>query len=199
MVQKIGIMGGTFNPIHKGHTMIAEEAYRQYSLDKVIFIPNGNPYLKSGVLSKYIRFEMVKLAISDFPYFDISSIEIDKEGNSYSYETINEIKATGNIEIYFIIGADSLLYIENWKCPEEIFNNSIILVAKRPGSNDDDLKSKIAYLQKKYKADIRIINVDKADISSTDIRDKVKNNLPVSDILDTKVYDYIIEKGLYKE
>lgn len=199
MVQKIGIMGGTFNPIHKGHTMIAEEAYRQYSLDKVIFIPNGNPYLKSGVLSKYIRFEMVKLAISDFPYFDISSIEIDKEGNSYSYETINEIKATGNIEIYFIIGADSLLYIENWKCPEEIFNNSIILVAKRPGSNDDDLKSKIAYLQNKYKADIRIINVDKADISSTDIRDKVKNNMPVSDILDTKVYDYIIEKGLYKE
>lgn len=199
MIQKIGIMGGTFNPIHKGHIMIAEEAYRQYSLDKVIFIPNGNPYLKSGVLSKYIRFEMVKLAISDFPYFDISSIEIDKKGNSYSYETINEIKATGNIEIYFIIGADSLLYIENWKCPDEIFNNSIILVAKRPGSNDDDLKSKIAYLQNKYKADIKIINVDKADISSTDIREKVKNNIPVSDILDTKVYDYIIEKGLYKE
>lgn len=199
MAQKIGIMGGTFNPIHNGHIMIAKEAYEQYALNKVLFIPNGNAYLKTDVLNKYARYEMVKLAISDYPFFELSDIETNKEGKSYSCETILELKQLyPSCELYFIIGADSLLNMEKWKKPEIIFANTTILLAKRPGSNDADIAEKISYLKKIFFATVSTINIKEYDISSTQIRDKIKSGIPVYDVLNEKVYDYILKKGFYK-
>ena len=123
-VKKVGIMGGTFDPIHNGHLVIAQAALDTMNLDEVLFIPSGTPYLKdlTTVLSKKERVSMTGLAIEDNPGFALSTIEIDREGNSYSYETLEELKKQNpDVEYYFILGADSLLYLEKWKLANFIY------------------------------------------------------------------------------
>lgn len=199
---KIGVLGGTFNPIHNGHLRLANEAYKALKLNKVLIMPTGLSYLKTDVniLSKDIRSKMVQLAIEDYEYFDFSDIEIKKEGNTYTYETLIELhKKYPNDDIYFICGADTLFNIMNWKNPVNILNNCILTVMSRDDKNIDELNRQAEELKYLYNAEIVILNCNKLDISSSEIRNYILNNdiSSIKDKLPEKVLNYIIENNLY--
>lgn len=199
-MKKIGILGGTFNPIHNGHLALGESAYRQLGLNKVIFISSGISYLKKDIImpSKQHRYEMTCLACSNYPYFISSDIEVKKEGNSYTFETLSELKEIyDDSEFYFICGADTLFSLETWKNPDIIFTLATIVVAVRDELVTEDLQKKINELNSKYKASVIILSFNKIDISSTYIRKKISNNEDVSDLLPEEVYNYILNNRLY--
>lgn len=200
-MKKVGIMGGTFNPIHIGHLIIAEKAREQFHLDEILFIPCGTPYMKNctEVLPGEVRAEMTKLATIENPFFDVSMIEVEKEGNTYTYETLNSLhdKNPGT-EYYFILGADSLWALENWKCPEKIFSNCHILAAVRNDKSNEDMKQQITYLKEKYDASINLLHTSHIDISSSMIREAVKEGKSIRYLVPDAVYDFIIKNKLYR-
>ena len=198
-MKKIGIIGGTFNPIHLAHTYIAYEAKKQLNLDEVIFIPAGNPPHKKneGVLSANLRYKMVEMAISDFEDFQISDYEIKKQGYSYTYETLRDFKSKDN-ELYFITGADCLLNIEEWKNPEGIFNLSTFVVFNRGGYDNEKLINQKDKIEKKYNTTIKFLDIINLEISSSMIRKRIKENKRVDFFLCKEVLDYIKEYKLYK-
>ena len=115
-IRKIGIMGGTFNPIHNGHVALADAAYKTFSLDKVLFMPSGNSYMKQHVLDNSKRVSMVSKAIESISYFELSTIEVERFGNTYTSETLQQLtQQNPDVQYYFIMGADSLFHIEKWK------------------------------------------------------------------------------------
>ena len=145
-MSKIGILGGTFNPIHNGHLLLAEQARCFYGLDQVLFIPSGCSYMKrqEEILPGEIRFQMVQLAIADNPYFCVSDMEIVREGNSYTCETITRLHAQyPEDELYYIVGADTLFQMEFWKNPEQIFTQCITAASVRQGRFCADAAGKI--------------------------------------------------------
>ena len=199
--KKTGIMGGTFNPIHIGHLLLAENAKDNFDLDEILFIPSGCSYMKKNqVLDKWIRLEMTRLAIEDNPDFVLSSIEVEREGNSYTCETLIALKELEpETEFYFIVGADSLFTMETWKNPEEIFRSCVVLAAVRDGKGNEDLYTQIAYLKKKYGACIKSISLKEISISSTDIRDRIRQNKSIRYMVPDKVISYIEAHHLYME
>lgn len=202
-MKKIGVFGGTFNPIHNGHIYLAKNAYKLLNLDKVLVIPSGFSYQKSGenVLSKYIRADMVKLAIKDYPYLEYSDIEVKKEGNSYTYSTILDLKEEYlDALLYLIIGADTLFNIESWKNIETLLSNCILSVMQRDDHNKSEVIKMCNYLNVKYNSKAEIIDIEKIDISSTNIRNSIKNGNFTNDCneLPPNVYKYIIDNALYK-
>ncbi len=204
----VGIMGGTFNPIHLGHVKLAQAAYEQFGLDKVVFIPTGHPPHKKGsvIVSDEHRMKMVELAIEDYPYFEASDMEIKREGYTYTYDTLKELKSQNTQdEIYFIIGADSLFNLEKWFKPSEILKMCVMVAADRDDIPEEEFQAKIDYFNEKFSADIRPLKVPMMDISSTEIRNAMKdNNLTPKDninldLIDSKVLAYIRENNLYAE
>ena len=132
---KIGILGGTFNPIHTGHLILAENAYEFMGLDQVLFIPSGVSYLK-----------LVELAIASNPHFALSTIETDRKGNSYTYETLKELKAQNpDAELYFICGADVMMSIHTWKEPASILKYASLVVAPRNDTDPDLMNRRIEF------------------------------------------------------
>ena len=201
MRKRVGILGGTFNPIHLGHMLIAENAYETFDLDEILFIPTGKSYLKSDVLDSKTRITMTGVAIEDNPHFALSTIEVDRDGYSYSYETIAELKKNNpNTDYFFIVGADSLMYMENWKNPELIFPEVTVLVALRKGTSDVELKTKIDYLCEKFPgSDIRILPINEVAISSTEIRERVKEGKSIRYMVHYRVIEYINKYKIYSE
>lgn len=200
---KIGILGGTFNPIHLGHIELAKAAYNGLKLDKVLIMPTGLSYLKmdQAVLNKEVRAEMVKLAIKDIDYFEFSDIEIKKEGNTYTSETLEDLHKMYPLDtFYYLIGADTLFSIERWKNPDIIFNLSKLAVMKRDDADYDEIKIQIDHLYKLYNAHIEIINNPKIDISSTYIRQEIANNNynKIENMLNKEVLEYIKHHNIYK-
>lgn len=199
-MKRIGLMGGTFSPIHNGHIKMAEAAYKEFKLDEVWFIPTGNSYLKSDVLSAEYRYKMTELAIKDIPYFKINDIEVKRGKESYSYETITELKAIyPDYEFFFIVGSDSLVYMDKWKRPELIFDNVTILVAPRNSVEYENTINKAEEFKKSFKAEIKMLNMEKIDVSSTDIRKMIKEGKSVKDFLANEVLDYIKTNNLYRD
>ena len=201
MNKKVGIMGGTFDPIHNVHLIIAQCALESYQLDEILFVPSGIPWLKdiSKVLNKKTRVSLTGLAIEGNQSFALSTIEIDREGNSYSYKTVEELKEQNpDVDYYFIMGADSLFEIETWKNPAELMKNCIILVAVRDEYNDIQMNEQIHYLQEKYHAEINLLQTPRLDISSTDIRRKVAEGKSIRYMLPDSVIDYIKKLHLYE-
>ena len=197
---KICISGGTFDPIHNGHIEIAKIALSQFELDKVIFMPTGNSYMKSDVTPSIHRYNMLKLAIEGIDKFEISDLEIKRAGYTYTKDTVAYFKEKNpDDELYFLIGTDTLFMLEKWYEPEYLFNNLIFIVAKR---GDADSVVKANELKEKYNADIRFMHNDVIDISSTEIRDEFENDSyeEFKNIyFDKKVFEYIKENHLYKE
>ena len=192
-MKKYGIMGGTFNPIHLAHLYIAYEAKEQLNLDKVIFMPAGNPpHKKDTVIDAKFRYEMVRKAIEGYEGFEINSYEIEKNGYSYTYETLNVLKEV-NLKLYFIAGADSLMDIEKWKNTKEVLNNCTFVVFNR-----ETLKSQKEYLENKYQAEIVLLDIMSIDISSTIIRKRIKEEKRVDFFLPNKVLEYINYNNLYR-
>lgn len=197
--RKVGIMGGTFNPIHNGHLMLARCAQEQIGLDKVLFMPSGNSYMKKNVLEPQKRVDMVRLAIQGKPNFELSLIEVQKSGNTYTCETLETLtNKNPNIQYYFIIGADSLFQIEQWHCPEQIFALCTLVCAVRDDYDFEAIKEKGSNLAQSG-ADILYLNMPKVEISSSDIRKKVMDNLPIIEYVPLKVAKYIEEERLYHE
>lgn len=198
---KIGIMGGTFDPIHSGHLMLGRFARDLFALDKIWFMPNGTPPHKASDTiesqTKH-RVEMVKRAISNEKDFILQLYEVDNREVNYSYLTMEHFRENyPEHEFYFIIGADSLFGIEKWKCPDRLLKTCIILAAYRDGKNKTEMEEKIAYLNQKFGADIRLLNTPNVDISSSEIRDKLKAHEEVTDMIPSCVYEYILENQLY--
>lgn len=201
-LKKTGIMGGTFNPIHMGHLIIAEKAREQFGLDEVLFLPSGVPYMKDSkeVLPGKIRMEMTGLAIQGNPFFTISGMEVGREGRTYTYETLEALQEQNpDTEYYFILGADSLWMIENWKNPERIFAACHILAAGRDEKAVEDMEKQALYLKEKFGADIFLLQTGKIEISSSMIRGLCREGKSIRYLVPEAVYNYIMENGLYGE
>lgn len=201
-MRNIGIMGGTFNPIHNGHILLAKKAYAQFSLDKILFIPAGNPPHKdnAGIIDGRHRLNMVKSAISGIDYFECLDIELAKKTKSYSYETLASLKEMyPDTNLFFIMGADSLFQFESWKNPEEIVKLATLVVARRNGINITSFENQIKRLSKKYSCEILTVDMEDTPISSSDIRMMVANLEPICDIVPSKVCEYILLNDLYRD
>lgn len=187
---KIGILGGTFNPIHIGHLILAEEVRQAIGLSKVIFIPTNLPPHKDNgeVITASHRLSMLRLAIRGNRFFAVSDIEIKRDGRSYTIDTLKELKKIySSDELYFIIGSDLFNYLDEWKDLKEIIAMVQFIVATRPGYSLDNLP---AYMRK--------INICAVDISAYKIRQCIKSNRSFRYLVPEVVWHYIIKKGLYK-
>jgi len=188
---KIGILGGTFNPIHLGHLILAEEVREKLKLDKIIFVPTYLPPHKEDkdIASALDRLAMVKHAIKGNRYFSVSDIEIKRANRSYTIDTIKEFKKIyPKDELYFIIGSDLLNYLDEWKDLNEVIQLVKFTVATRPG-----------YPLEKIPNYISTIPIRAVDISGFAIRQAIKENRSFRYLVPEAVYKYIIKKKLYKE
>lgn len=187
---KIGILGGTFNPIHIGHLILAEEAREKIGLDKVIFVPAYFPPHKenSDIAGAKHRLAMVRLATSDNKNFSVSDLEIKRDGRSYTIDTIKELKVVyPKDDLYFIIGSDLLEYLDEWKDLDEIIKLLKFIVATRPG-----------YPLEKIPSHIATIPIRAVDISGFEIRKAIKENKSFRYLVPAAVYDYINRERLYR-
>ena len=193
--EKIGLFGGTFDPIHLGHTIIAEWIKNYLELNEIIFIPNKiHPFSKrENIISADIRAEMIKKTINNFPYFKLSTIELKRPGISYTVDTIRSLMSEfPNAEIYLIMGEDNLAKFESWKEAAEILNLVQVVTFRR--RNDTMEESVNINTDKMFKLKSPYI-----DISSTEIRDRIKNSRNFQSLLYPDVYQYIVKHNLYKQ
>ncbi len=201
MAQKIGILGGTFNPIHTGHIKLAETALMQADLDKVIFMPSGKSYMKRNlyVLPGEERYRLIALSIEDFPQFQVSDLEIKRQGNTYTYETLEILQEQNpSREYYFILGADCLFSMENWVEPQRIFDACTVLAAVRNGKNRAELEKQALYLQEKFSAEIMLLDFEEIELSSSEIRQRIADNRSLNGLVPIKAAEYIAKQGFYK-
>lgn len=201
-MKKYGIMGGTFDPIHYGHLVIANEVLSLFELDKIIFIPTGTPPHKvvKGLTSSYHRYMMTQFATMTNPDFDVSDIETTKSTVSYTIDTIRKL-ISGNEEdqFYFITGTDAVLELPAWKNTSEILSMCTFIAVNRPGYVVEGLDKKIKAITDKYGGEIFITKAPQLHISSTDIRNRIAEKKPVKYLLPETVEQYILKNGLYKE
>lgn len=195
---KLGILGGTFDPIHYAHLYMGELAICDLGLDRVIYLPNGTPPHKKNVqTSAKIRLEMTRIAVSDNPRFMVSDYEVKKEGFSYTADTLDYFKSTyPGDELYFIMGEDSLGYVEQWKDAEKLLSRHKFVVIGRGGYNID-IEGKISQLKEKYGSVFYYINAPEADISSDRIRARLRSGKTVRYLLPDRLLDYIIKNRVY--
>ena len=198
---KTGILGGTFNPIHTGHLILADQAYHEYGLDRVLVIPSGLSYRKKDIKmpSKEERFEMVSAAVSDVPYFIPSDIDIRREGYSYTADSIRDLrKESPEDELYYIVGADTLRDLPTWREPEVIFKECVILAAVRNDDGEEELKSIILQYEKDFGARIFILHAPGIDISSTMVREYLKEGKSVRYLLPEALRLYLEKNKIYE-
>ncbi|MFH0769628.1 MAG: nicotinate-nucleotide adenylyltransferase [Chloroflexota bacterium] len=196
----IGVLGGTFDPIHNGHIVVAEEVRTQLKLAEVLFIPTGQPWLKEGttILAAEHRIQMVRLAIAAYPYFKLSTIEVDRTGPSYTGDTIAELQTylSDGDELFFVLGWDSLAQLPRWREPSRLIKMCRLVAVPRPGYRRPDLKSLEAAIPGLTK---RLILLDKPniDVDATTIRKRVAQGLSISRLVPEPVEEYIRQHKLY--
>lgn len=200
---KIGIMGGTFDPIHNGHLMLGHAAYEAFSLDQIWFMPNGNPPHKKSETIKSTakdRMEMTSLAIEPFKEFVLQPYEALREEVSCSYQTMEHFhESYPEDEFYFIIGADSLMAIETWVHPERIFPTCTILATYRDEvKTKEEMNRQIQYLSEKYGAKICLLETPLMPVASHELREELKEGKDVSSYVPKAVCGYIEEHHLYR-
>jgi len=198
---KIGILGGTFNPIHIGHMEMASIAADVFGLDDVMLIPTGNPPHKSkdDILSKYERYELCLLSAAEYDNIFVSSIEIDRDGYTYTIDTLNELEKVYGLkdDIYFIIGGDTVLQLEKWREFKEVFKRCKFIAFGRVGMDESSILNKIEFLKKEYGAKIGYITADIMNIASRDLRDMIKSGESVAGLIPARAVEYISRYNLY--
>lgn len=191
---KLAIMGGTFNPPHLGHLICAEEVRDHFKFDKVIFIPSARPPHKDNneLADAQHRYMMTRLAIQNNPHFEVSRIEMDRPGRSYSIETVKEFKRlySSDTEFFWIVGADSILEMSIWKDANELLKICNFIAITRPGYNLDRA-------DKRFIKMVRLFKVTAVDISSSEIRRRVKQGKSIRYLVPSAVEGYIYENRLY--
>lgn len=197
--KKIAIFGGTFNPVHFGHLLVAEQVFNYFDIGHIIFMPAGIPPHKEDkeIVASEHRLNMVKLAIKDNGHFSCSDYELKKNEKSYTAETLRYFEKEDIAEeIFFIIGADSLLDIFNWRQPEYLLTNSYFIVARRPGYDFDEQTLDEKY--KPYRERIILMDTVLVDFSSTRIRNWVKKGYSIKYQTSRPVIEYINKYQLYR-
>lgn len=201
MRQRIGIMGGTFDPIHLGHLAIAEAAFLEFKLDKVIFIPAKDPVHKPNlkVTPAKHRYAMTLLATAANPHFYVSSIELDRETPSYTSETLKELnqRFKSEADLFFILGADALRDLPTWNDAEECFNYCQFIGAIRPGAEKRQIEMTRKYFGKIGFGKIHSMSTFELAISATEIRKRVREKQSIRYIVPDEVAVYIKKEGLY--
>lgn len=196
--RKIGVMGGTFDPIHFGHLIAAEEAYFSLGLTEVVFVPTGDPFHKANrtISSAEHRYTMSMLATLDNPHFRISRVEIDRESPSHTVDTLQEMRhwyPPKSVEFYFITGLDAVLDIMSWKEPLEIPNLCKIVAVSRPGFNPQGLDD----LPEAIRKSLINLEIPLLAISSTEIRRRVSDGLSIRYLAPWLVEQYIYKNAMY--
>ena len=190
---RIGLFGGTFNPIHLGHMVLAQECWYHLALDKVFFIPSCVPPHKKveGDVTVADRLNMVRLAIEGDNRFEVSTYEIDSAGTSYSINTIKHFREEykGKAEFFFLSGADSVENLSMWKHPQEILRLSTFIVATRPGWQETGV----------YEGMVQRIDIPSIEVSSSNIRERIRSRQPIDYLVPSRVAEYIRDKGLYRD
>lgn len=201
-MKKIGYLGGTFDPIHIGHLMLAEWALDAADLEEVWIIPTGQSYMKTDhyVLPGTERLHMAELAVEGNDKLKCLDIEVRRQGYTYTYETLEELNAAHpDTEFYLIQGADCLFALDSWKCPDRILNNCTMLTAVRGDMDLDLLEPKRRELLSKYNGDIVLMPFMQLSMSSSEIRERVRAGKSIRYMVPDKVLDYIEKKGFYRE
>ena len=197
---KLGLLGGTFDPIHNGHLAVAEEVKDRLDLNEVLFVPAGQPWLKADTPVSPVehRVAMVRLAIAGIDKYSLSTMEVEREGPSYTLDTLAEIwrRLGSGDEVYFVLGWDGLYQLPRWHAPERIIRLCRLVAVPRPGAIRPDLaalEDSIPGLPE------RVIMLDKpqVDISASDIRERVARGVSITGLVPKVVEDYIREQGLY--
>jgi nicotinate-nucleotide adenylyltransferase len=185
-------MGGTFDPIHVGHLVTAEEALHQFALDEVVFIPTGRPWMKEHqvVAPAEDRYRMTEIGIATEPRFRVSRIEVDRGGATYTVDTLRALRdEDATVDLWFITGADAMREIVEWKEPEALFDLAHFIAATRPGTDASQLEGRPG---------VSVMQIPALAISSTDIRRRVHAGRPIRFLVPAGVEDYIEDKGLYR-
>jgi nicotinate-nucleotide adenylyltransferase len=198
----IGVLGGTFNPVHSGHLVIAEEARLKIKLNKVIFVPAGQPWLKTDrkITPAVHRVEMVKRAIADNASFELSTMEVDRRGPTYSVDTVTALKQQlgAGAEILFLVGWDSLAELPLWKKPARLIQLCKLVAVTRPGFSRPDLKS-LEQSVPGITQSVVWLDIPPINISSSDIRDRIAQGQSIHGLVPDKVESYIAENRLYRK
>ena len=191
-------MGGTFDPIHHGHLVTAEEALWQFALDEVVFVPTGRPWMKTEreVTPAEDRYLMTVIATSSNPRFSVSRIEVDRPGPTYTVDTLEQIRveAKGPVELFFVTGADAMLEIFHWKDPEEVLARAHLIAATRPGYDLTRFETEAPTAH----PNVSVMHIPALAISSTDIRRRVEEGEPIRYLVPEGVQTYIEKASLYR-
>lgn len=200
--KSFAIFGGTFDPIHNGHISSAKAIKRLSGVDKILLLPVGIPPHKDAslVTDSHMRYEMARLAVKNDKDFVLSSIEIDRKGKTYTIDTIRELREIlGNeIEFYFIIGADAIHYISSWKDYKQLLRECFFIAVTRPGYDKTQLHKDVDFLRENFDCRIVMVEIPAVDISSSQIRENIKNGLSIKGMVCDDVEKYIYENVLYK-
>ncbi len=210
-MRKIGLMGGTFEPIHVGHILLGQWAYEAFDLDEVWFMPTGVSYLKKDreMLGSKERLELTRIAVEGLPHFSVTDIEARRPGETYTSDTLQELRSLyPEDRFYFLCGGDSLEYFPNWYQPDQILANCEMIAATRHGSENEKLMELASSLPEKLKVvstygpdfggRIHILSFPNFEISSTDIRNRVKEGKSIHFLVPEKVEQIILEKGYFQ-
>jgi nicotinate-nucleotide adenylyltransferase len=196
--KRLGVMGGTFDPIHHGHLVTAEEARAQFNLDEVLFVPTGRPWMKAhdNVSPAEHRYLMTVIATASNPRFNVSRIEVDRQGATYAVDTLRQLQDEqgAGTELFFITGADAMLEILHWKEPQELFELAHFIAATRPGYD-------LAVFQQEaptHDPRVSVMPIPALAISSTDIRARVSEGRPIQYLVPEGVEHYIEKVWLYR-
>ena len=199
---KIGILGGTFNPIHNGHIQLAQYCKNELLLDKIFLIPTYTPphKISKDLADETHRLTMCSLASENLDDFEVCDIEIKRQGKSYTFETLISLKELyPDDEFYLIMGADMFLTLDKWKNPESIFANAVIITIPRNDSDKEELEIYYNAVIKNMGAKAVILPNNVQTVSSTFIRENIGDYNTISDLIDKKVYEYIISNNLYRK
>jgi nicotinate-nucleotide adenylyltransferase len=198
MGTRLGVMGGTFDPIHYGHLVTAEEALHQFELDEVLFVPTGQPWMKEheAVSPAEDRYLMTVIATASNPRFRVSRVEVDREGTTFTVDTLRSLReeAGDGSDLFFISGADAILEIFQWKDPQELFELAHFIAATRPGYDIDVFEATAPTSH----PGISVMNIPALAISSTDVRTRVAAGRPIRYLVPEGVNSYVQKAGLYR-
>ncbi|GFI61447.1 putative nicotinate-nucleotide adenylyltransferase [Clostridiales bacterium] len=198
--REVAIMGGAFDPIHFGHLATAQTVYENFNVDKVVLMPLGDaPHKAMKGASAKNRYEMTRAAAASNDALGVSALEVERTGKTYTVDTIAKIiEINPKLCIYFVMGADEVFAVDTWKEPERLLKMCRFIAVTRPGFSGDREKRKTELLREKYGCDIYFLEVPAIDISSSELRDRIRTGKSVEYFMPAEALKYIEENNLYK-